>query len=81
VFYVNSIVWWQLLEKEAIDWQGTWVSRSAKDPQLQVPATSGTLSWEQAGALKGCREARNGIAHLDSINIDSQGNDQELFPN
>lgn len=36
VFYVNSIVWWQLLGKEAIDWQGTWVSTSAKFRQLQV---------------------------------------------
>lgn len=36
VFYVNSIVWWQLLGKEAIDWQGTWVSSSAKCTQPQV---------------------------------------------
>lgn len=36
VFYVNSIVWWQLLGKEAIDWQGTWVSSFAKYPQPQV---------------------------------------------
>lgn len=36
VFYVNSIVWWQLLGKEAIDWQEMWDSSSAKCPQLQV---------------------------------------------
>lgn len=36
VFYVNSIVWWQLLGKEAIGGQGTWVSTSAKFLQLQV---------------------------------------------
>lgn len=32
VFYVSAIVGWQLLGKEAIDWQGMWVSSTAKCP-------------------------------------------------
>lgn len=51
VFYANSIVWWQLLGKEAIDWQGTGLSSSAKCSQLQVLCHSDVVAQERAGAL------------------------------
>lgn len=41
VFYVNSIVWWQLLGKEAVDWQGRGFrelpsTQNHRFPSLQV---------------------------------------------
>lgn len=51
VFYVNSIVWWQLLRKEAVGWQGTGfpAQPSAQGPRFW--ATSGAQAQEGAGTL------------------------------
>lgn len=59
MFYVNSIVWWQLLGKEAIDWQGTWVSAQPSTPSYGATV----MRWPRRELVLGrggqvCQELR-----------------------